>query len=347
MRRSSLRVVTLADETPLTSTDVPLDALRTVLAPLGAVEHAERLTGGMFATSYRVTLADETRVIVKTAPTATEKLLSYELDLVRSEAHVYGLAQEHPALLMPRVLLTDFTRTTLPSDALVVSHLDGVPLTDAGFGPVDDDPRLARAEEELGAYMARLHTLLPAPAGQGFGYPNAATGLVGDTWPETFGRMVETVLTDAPRWGVELPADEVRAALRRHAAALADVTRPVLVHTDLWPGNLFVDAATGEIVGVIDPERAFWGDPLHEVVGADCMTTGPVNPRVLAGYATVVPGGLDVSSPSAQARLALYRTFLTLILLTEIVPRAFEGDWLDDYRTTLRTNLATLLTALA
>ncbi|NNH06737.1 phosphotransferase family protein [Cellulomonas fimi] len=353
--------MTLADETSVTSTDatdVPLDALRTVLAPLGTVVSAERLTGGMFATSYRVVLDDGVRVIVKTAPTATEKLLTYELDLVRSEAHVYRLAEQHPQLLMPRVLLTDETRSVLPSDALVVSHLDGVPLTDAGFGPADTDPRAARAEHELGAYMARLHTapglawaraLTPTDGehDRPFGYPNAASGLVGRTWTETFTAMVDAVLDDAPRWGVELPADLVRSAVARHRSALADVTQPALVHTDLWAGNLFVDAATGEIVGVIDPERAFWGDPLHEVVGADCHNTGPVNPRVLAGYASVVPGGLDVTSPSARTRLALYRTFLTLILLTEITPRAFDGDWVPGYRAELWRALDVHLAALA
>lgn len=341
--------MTLADETPAAApdTDVPVDALRAVLAPLGTIAAVERLTGGMFATSYRVTLDDGTRVIVKTAPTATDALLTYEHDLVRSEAHVYRLAEEHPALLMPRVLLTDFTRTDLPSDALVVSHLPGVPLVDVGFGPADEDPRAARAEHELGAYMARLHTAgLPAPDG-GFGYPNPAAGLNRRTWRETFTAMVEAVLTDAPRWGVVLPADEVRAALRRHGDVLDDVTSPALVHTDLWAGNLFVEPSTGEIVGVIDPERAFWGDPLHELVGADCHNVGPVNPRVLAGYASVVPGGIDVTSPSAQTRLTLYRTFLTLVLTTEIVPRSFDGEWLPGYRTTLADALRTFLDALA
>src|SRR5690606_15886168 len=50
---------------------VPLDAVAALGAPLGALVEAVRLEGGYFATSYRVTLDDGTRVVVKTAPTDT------------------------------------------------------------------------------------------------------------------------------------------------------------------------------------------------------------------------------------------------------------------------------------
>ena len=125
-----------------------IDALTSLVAPLGVLKDIELLTGGQFATTYRVTLTDGSRVIVKTAPTATDQLLAYEHDLLRAEALVYELASSLPALKMPTVLLTDFTRTVLPSDALVVSHLPGVPLVDAGFGP--SDPRTAVAERRTG-----------------------------------------------------------------------------------------------------------------------------------------------------------------------------------------------------
>ena len=220
-------------------------ALATVLRPLGHVDRVELLTGGMFATTYRVTLGDGTRVVVKTAPTDTDRLLRYEHDLLRTEAAVYELAAGRPDLLMPRVLLTDLSRTVLPSDVLVVSHLDGVPLVDAG----ELQPAVAdTVQGELGAFMARLHTV----RGERFGYPNLDAGLHAETWTEAFGRMVEALLADAARWGTPLPSDEIRAAIDRHRTVLADVSVPALVHTDLWAGNLFVDPATGALVGVID-----------------------------------------------------------------------------------------------
>ena len=92
-----------------------LPMLAELVAPLGVLKDTELLTGGQFATTYRVTLTDGSRVIVKTAPTRTDQLLAYEHDLLRAEALVYGLAASIPDLLMPTVLLTDFSRRLLPS----------------------------------------------------------------------------------------------------------------------------------------------------------------------------------------------------------------------------------------
>jgi aminoglycoside phosphotransferase (APT) family kinase protein len=123
---------------------------------------------------------------------------------------------------------------------------------------------------------------------------------------------------------------------------LADVTTPALVHTDLWAGNVFVDPKTGEVVGVIDPERAFWGDPLADLVGIDPMGREPGTPALRAGY-----GPIDVDSPSARTRLDLYRMRLCLVMMIEITPRRFEGDWVEPHRAAVTENLHKALAALA
>lgn len=328
----------MLDHAPAPLDASTLHALATVLAPLGPLDRAELLTGGMFATTYRATLADGTRVVVKTAPTATDRLLRYEQDLLRTEALVYGLAADRPDLLMPRVLLTDLSRSVLPSDVLVVTHLDGTPLADLGEV---DDATSQRAQHELGAFMARLHTV----RGDRFGYPNHATGLHAATWPEAFGAMAGALLDDAAAWGAEVPAARVRAALARHATALAEVRSPALVHTDLWPGNLFVEPATGALIGVIDTERAVWGDPLLELAGADQMGLGPVPGALLEGYASA-GGSLALGTPSGDARLWLYRMHMSLVLTVEIGPRGYTGDWLVGHRAKAWENLHAALDAL-
>ncbi|WP_343048053.1 aminoglycoside phosphotransferase family protein [Cellulomonas humilata] len=311
-----------------------IDALTSLVAPIGRLADAELLTGGQFATTYRVTLADGERVVVKTAPVGTDGLLTYEHDLLRAEALVYGLAAQRPALLMPQVLHTDFSRTLLPSDALVVSHLPGVPWVDAGFGPASSDPRTVRAERETGAVLAALHAI----DGPAYGYP---CGRQESSWASSFGAMIDELLDDAARWSVPVPADEVRAALETHRHVLDDVARPSLVHTDLWAGNVFVDPVTGEVVGIIDPERAFWGDPLADLVGIDPMGREPGTPAVLEGY-----GPLDVDSPSARARLELYRMRLCLVMMIEITPRKFDGDWVEPHRAAVTANLHAALASL-
>ena len=46
--------------------------------------------------------------------------------------------------------------------------------------------------------------------------------------------------------------------------ALDEITEPRLVYWDLWDGNVMVDTTTHELTGMLDLERALWGDPLME-----------------------------------------------------------------------------------
>jgi aminoglycoside phosphotransferase (APT) family kinase protein len=320
--------------------DLPT-SLKDLIAPLGAVADLEKLTGGTFATTYRATFADGRRVIVKTAPTDAARLLTYERDLVRTEAAIYELATAHPGLLMPKVLMTDFSRTVVPGDVLVVTHQEGMPLTDVqAEGPwsADDESHL---QHQLGAYMAGLHRL----TGPRFGYPNDATGLRASTWPQAFGRMVEAVLADAQRWDIPVPRDAVRAALHRHRDALAEVREPQLVHTDLWAGNLFVDPLTRRLTGVIDTERSLWGDPILEFAGADELGRGPVPQPLLDGYASL-SGSRPLEAPDGETRLLLYRLYIALVLSTVFVPRGFTGPDMVQYRAECEASVAAALDGL-
>lgn len=316
----------------------PLElALSEILAPLGRPTRFERLTGGMFATTYRVTLDDGRRVVAKTAPVEADRLLTYEHDVLRTEALVYELAADHPDLLMPRVLLTDFTRRVSPTDVVVVTHLDGVPVPEAG--DVGEATASARGRE-LGALMARLHRL----RGPRFGYPSSP-GLQAGTWPEAFALMVGAVLDDGARWHVPLPDAEIRTALARHASVLDEVTGPHLVHADLWPANLFVDPVTGSLTGVIDPERAFWGDPVFDFVGADPFGTGEVPTALVEGYENAGTA-TGLNTRSGRVRLAACRMYMALLMLVEIAPRQYSGDWVEPFRRGAEERLRGALDAL-
>lgn len=312
---------------------LPLDALRALVAPVGALASAEPLTGGTFATTYRVTLGDGRRVVVKTGAADPGTLLAHERDLIRTEAEVYALAADHPGLRMPALLHADFTRSVVPGDVVVADHLDGLPWTEAGFGPAEEDPRTARAQADLGSVMAGLHAL----TGERFGYPQSPA-LQAPTWRGAFTAMVTALLADAERAAVpDVPVARVRAALDAHGAALDEVAVPRLVHSDLWPGNLFVDPATGALLGVIDPERALWGDPLLDLVGADPMWDG---------VPAAVAGDLDVTSPGAATRLLLARMWLGLVMTIEVTVRAYDGEWAVAYEAANRRSLARALDGL-
>jgi aminoglycoside phosphotransferase (APT) family kinase protein len=184
------------------------------------------------------------------------------------------------------------------------------------------------ARRALGALMADLHRVT-APA---FGYPAEESGMRADDWRTAFTTMVEGLLADAARTGTPVPAARIRAAVRAHGAALDAVVSPVVVHTDLWPANVFLDDHE-TIVGLIDTERTVWGDPLLDLVGADQLGLWDVDPDLLAGD-TAAGGGLSaaLASPAGPTRFALCRLYFSLILVTEIDVRGYDEGWVPEHR---------------
>ncbi|MFJ8634850.1 phosphotransferase family protein [Streptomyces sp. NPDC093568] len=315
-----------------------LDALLLRSAGVGCRLEAE-LTDGWFNTAYRVVLDDGRAAVVKLAPPPEVPVLRYERGILGTEAMVYRRLAEHADGGVPTPELLH-----AGEEFLAVAVLEGTPWDKAaGLLPPAAERALRR---ELGAVAARLHTLTPADGR--FGYPAAESALSAPDWRTAFTAMVDALLDDAERWGspLDVPPAEIRTLVAEGAHALDEVTEPRLVHFDLWPGNIFVDAGTPEggdrrprITGLIDHERAFWGDPAAELVslafGGD---TGP-DSDLVAGY-TEAGGTLDLTRPALRYRLALYRLYLGLVLVVECGPRGYDAGHLAFCRRTLAGYLA-------
>ncbi|MEV6710477.1 aminoglycoside phosphotransferase family protein [Lentzea sp. NPDC051208] len=241
------------------------------------------LGGGTYNSVFRVS-AREGEFVLKVAP-GDQPGLTYERHLVRTEAMFCTLGSA--VAPVPEVVYADDT-------ALLATCLPGRPV----FGRSDvDRPKLRR---ELGQAVRALHEV----TGPGFGYPQLG---LHDTWTEAFFGMFDAVRADAERYRVRLPT----ADLRRHAKAFDEVRRPALVHFDLWDGNVLAD--TG-LTGVVDGERAFWGDPVAEFVSLALFGSIEDDADLLAGH------GFEFTD-SARVRLAAYQAYLYSIMLTERVPR--------------------------
>ncbi|GGR83161.1 phosphotransferase [Streptomyces humidus] len=281
------------------------DVLAAAGIPPDRLARVRPLGGGTYNTVEELGLTDGSRYVLKVEPAAAG--LSHENRLLVGEAEFCRGAAE-AGVAAPRVVVLDgpcLLMTLCPGD------------------PWDDSLSVAeqvRLRAELGRQVARLHEV----AGPGFGYPTGALGPLVPDWRTAFTTMFGAVLDDARRYGAPLPrpADEVAAVTRTAYDALDEVTGPRLVHFDLWPGNILVDRAGGtpRVGGLIDGERMFWGDPLADFVSLALLGDIRKDEAFLRGYREA--GGPAVFSASARVRLALYRAYLYLIMLTETVPRA-------------------------
>ncbi|WP_066937543.1 phosphotransferase family protein [Microtetraspora fusca] len=294
-----------------------------VLHALGAgVVSARELPDGFANAVWRLGLDDGRDVVLKVGPPPDLELLRYERDLLRTEAMVYHLASA-AGLPLPTLLHARYDDPMVGGDYLILTALDGVPWNRASLSPEQEsDLRF-----ELGRHLARLHTI---PGDGVFGYPYA--GLTGRSWREAFLAMVGAILDDAVRYGTPLPASllEIAGLVHANAYALDRVTRPALVHFDVWPGNVFLtgtgDAGGGapRIQALIDHERAFWGDPLADFVTPTLFEDLRDDDPMLAGYREA--GGIVPADPEAPIRDALYRAYLYLIMLVEDGPRQYPEE---------------------
>ncbi|MET7416580.1 phosphotransferase family protein [Streptomyces rubiginosohelvolus] len=287
------------------------------------------LTGGTYNTVTRVTLADGRDWVVKTPPPHTAAL-RYERDLLVNEVAFYTAAARAGGPAIPLVVRSE-TDPAAPTGAyLVMTARPGRPWHEVA--PTADDGDEPRLRAELGRIVGQLHGATGA-APSGFGYPAEPFGPLAPTWRSAFTAMTEAVLADAETYRARLPypVGDIRTVLAGAAPVLDEVTRPALVHFDLWPGNLLVTGEPGArtIGGVIDGERMFWGDPVADFVSLALFGDIERDRDFLAGYAE--GSGKSVEFTDAlRTRYALYRSYLYLIMLVETVPRGLGPEAADE-----------------
>jgi aminoglycoside phosphotransferase (APT) family kinase protein len=302
-------------------TDAELAALvRRGFGGQARVDARVELTDGFYNAVDRVHLADGRVVVLKVAPPPGMDLLTHEVDLMRTEVDFYRRATAVGAPV-PDVLHADLGRDLIGRDYVFLELLEGESLADAAktMSTVD----IAVVRRDLGAAIGRLHSA----TGDGYGYPLRDSRTWRPTWREAFLAMVDDVLADAVRLNTELPAPipTIRALVARHAPLLDAVQRPALVHFDLWDGNVFVRRTPDgwRLTGMIDGERALYGDPYAEFVAIALFRDIRQLPEVLDGYAEAT-GQPVVFTEEVRLRIALYTCYLYLIMAAEGATRGFD-----------------------
>ena len=134
-----------------------------------------------------------------------------------------------------------------------------------------------------------------------------------------FDHMLQGILLGAQDLRIDLdkPYAAIYQILSRHYDVLDEITTPHLVHWDIHDGNVFVDPHTLRVTGLIDFERALWGDPLSESFFLNMKPDS----GYLEGY-----GENLLATESQIRRRALYDAYLYLILIIECYFRHYSND---------------------
>ena len=286
------------------------------------------LTGGMFNAIYRIERKNEKdAVILKVGVIPDTTLLTYERDIMPVEVECYRMIREQTTVPVPEVLAYDFSKRYIESNYFFMTELKGEPFSKVmkKMGQENAD----RIREELAGYLYQIHGV----KGKYFGYFTKDERRQYSTWKEAFFHMFRQILADGREHRVKLPYARIMAALQRYEGCLEDVTEPVLVEYDCHEGNIFVKKTGNSytIEGILDFERAFWGDPIADFPTA-FVFTDDIRKETAFLNAYLRVSGRNAYTETDAVKYQLYRMYILAIMAAETFRYGFlygklQGMW--------------------
>lgn len=267
------------------------------------------LTEGMCNAAYMVEFTDTTQSVLKIAPLDGRGLMSNEVNLMDAEVTAMRIIQENQIVKVAKVQYYDTSNKICASPYFFMEVLEGQSYFSIKDNFTDEENR--RIHYEIGQTERKITAI-----------PGKYFGLLGDTANHDTNlfdfvyRLIKNVLSDAERRQVAIgvSSDEILARLLRDKEIFAEVTQPVLVHWDMWEGNVFVKDK--HVCGIIDWERAMWADPFLD----DRFRRHTRNADFLKGY------GKKTFTFNEMRRIYWYDIFLYLTMMTEGAYREYEDD---------------------
>lgn len=222
------------------------------------IESIDELGGGTLNTTYLITFADASKVILRVAPLQTADTAWQDVFLMRSE-HAMQPYFAPVAAWMPKTLLVDFTHQLIERDYMFQTYIDGERWDDVWekLTPAENN----RLWEQFGHIMRQIHDV----RGETFGLPRP--GFQFGRWSETVIDRMERTLQAAKELQLDVAnLVKILETIRTHPGPLDEIQVPRLLHGDLWLFNLLIKrgAEAPSIVGVLDADRSWWGDPMAD-----------------------------------------------------------------------------------
>lgn len=264
------------------------------------VWEAKLLEGGLFNTTYLVAYgAAHKLAVLRLGPVNRQLLMGLEENLFHAEAYVQSICQSQ-GLPCAHILACDTSRQWIDRDFMILEYVSGVAMSEAGLAEETRDYLYV----QMGQYLGKLHQVV----GDCFGFVSRiCAGMKFDKWSDALFFELEDITARLEKAGglAQKETGALREKFYQSKPILDEIKTPHLLHMDLWEGNVLVDRATGELMAVIDCDRAVFGD-----VDFEFACPWMENPHIRVGY----PSNLWAAiSPNRAKRQRLYRVFHSLL----------------------------------
>jgi aminoglycoside phosphotransferase (APT) family kinase protein len=273
------------------------EAQRLVAALLGEEDWRCRSFGaGRFSETFSISSRGSDEYVLRVAPPDSVLQLFYEYRMMRQEPALHQRLLKETSVPVPEIVASDFSRSLINRDFLIMSRLSGVPLSTARLSRGNYE----KALREWGGYVAQIHSLCEPDNRFGYvGEHNCMTSRA--SWRHAFLTMFRKELEDIRACGVYTQGmvEDAIALIEDHASCFDNCQTSRLCHGDLWVTNLLVDDGGG-VTGVIDFDRACWGDIEWDLAIAEYC--GVTRSAFWEGYG----GRVNTTSEAAATRRLFY-----------------------------------------
>ena len=222
------------------------------------IESIQELGGGTFNTAYLIKFTGQHKVILRVAPPQTVDTAWEDAFLMRSE-HAMQPYFAPIATLLPKTLLVDFTHQLIDRDYMFQIFIEGERWDEVWDELAPEENNILW--DQFGNIVKQIHEV----RGEKFGLPRP--GFQFERWSQTVIDRMERTLQVAKELRLDVTdAERILEIVRAHPGPLDEIQIPRLLHGDLWAFNILIarDENGPGIVGVLDADRSWWGDPMSD-----------------------------------------------------------------------------------
>ncbi|WP_040948988.1 phosphotransferase [Gorillibacterium massiliense] len=276
------------------------------------------ITDGWFNAIYILSFAGQgargyKELVLKTGVQDSKYILSYEKNIMRAEILVYSLLED-TIVPVPKIVVQDLSKSLVDCDYFIMEKLQG-----DNWMNLDDTISVDNQEKligEIARYTASIHNI----KGSYFGYLKDDKEYQFTDWRSAFQGMVHMMIRDGLKGGVDLPYDSILAAFEPLWEILNEVKEPSLVNFDMWKKNIMLAEKDGEyyIDGIIDHERAFYGDPYAEFISSQTICGDVEHNKVFKENYSFISGKPFTYTRNDKLRYFMYNMYLSLLMGVEV-----------------------------
>jgi len=251
-----------------------------------------RIPTGKFNTSYFVEGGPKPMVLRIAPPDDPSRMLFYEHRMMRQEPGIHALVQSRTDIPVPTILAHGLLDPRLGRDYVLMERLLGSPVSDISISRRAFDALL----REVGRCLRQAHAITI----DRYGYAGEHRPMEPQPdWASAFRVMWTKLVDDTERSGGYSAEDAARMKrlLDRFMWVFERPVAASLLHMDVWAQNILT--VGGELTGLVDWDRALYGDPEIEFAVLDYC--GISRPAFWEGY-----GAERLADREAEVRRVFY-----------------------------------------